>query len=127
MKVAGSGVEVLSQHTTLAGRKSVCILRRLHAIIKSFADHTGLLCTEGRAVETIGVRPYEVSIEAPLRRLQAFDVTFEELTELTGAFVPIAVLVLSLIESLLVLPRHLAPLPDPAQPAGNRAARFFPR
>ena len=41
------------------------------------------------------------------------------------AFVPIAVLVLSLIESLLVLPRHLAHLPDPALPAGNRAARFF--
>ena len=41
------------------------------------------------------------------------------------AFVPIAVLVLSLIESLLILPRHLAHLPDPGQPAGNRAARVL--
>ena len=41
------------------------------------------------------------------------------------AFVPICVLALSLIESLLVLPRHLAHLPDPGQPPGNRAARFF--
>ncbi len=41
------------------------------------------------------------------------------------AFVPISVLVLSLIESLLILPRHLSHLPDPAQPAGNRVARFF--
>ena len=41
------------------------------------------------------------------------------------AFVPIAVLILSLIESLLVLPRHLSHLPAPDQPAGNRVARFF--
>ena len=41
------------------------------------------------------------------------------------AFVPICVLVLSLIESLLILPRHLAHLPDPDQPAGNRAERFL--
>ena len=41
------------------------------------------------------------------------------------AFVPISVLVLSLIESLLILPRHLSHLPAPDQPAGNRVARFF--
>ena len=41
------------------------------------------------------------------------------------ALVPISVLVLSLIESLLVLPRHLSHLPDPDQPAGNRVVRFL--
>ena len=41
------------------------------------------------------------------------------------AFVPISVLILSLIESLLILPRHLSHLPDPTRPAGNRVARFF--
>ena len=41
------------------------------------------------------------------------------------AFVPISVLVLSLIESLLILPRHLSHLPDPDQPAGNRVVRFL--
>ena len=41
------------------------------------------------------------------------------------ALVPIAVLLLSLIESLLILPRHLAHLPDPAQRAGNRVTRLF--
>ena len=41
------------------------------------------------------------------------------------AFVPISVLILSLIESLLILPRHLSHLPAPDRPAGNRVARFF--
>ena len=37
----------------------------------------------------------------------------------------ICVLVFSLIESLLVLPRHLAHLPEPGEPAANRVERFF--
>ena len=36
-----------------------------------------------------------------------------------------AVLALSLVEALFVLPRHLAHLPDPGRPAGNRVERFF--
>lgn len=41
------------------------------------------------------------------------------------AIIPITVLVLSLIESLFILPRHLAHLPDPGKRPGNRVARFF--
>ena len=48
--------------------------------------------------------------------------------KLVGAIpvIVISVLALSLVESLLVLPRHLSHLPDPgAPPAGNPAARFL--
>lgn len=41
------------------------------------------------------------------------------------AIIPISVLLLSLIESLLILPRHLAHLPDPASRPRNRAARLL--
>ncbi|MBB3033742.1 efflux RND transporter permease subunit [Alteriqipengyuania lutimaris] len=41
--------------------------------------------------------------------------------------VVIAVLGLSLIEALYVLPHHLSTLPDPEHKAGNRVTRFFAR
>jgi multidrug efflux pump subunit AcrB len=90
-----------------------------------------------------GTRPQQAAIRGA-RRI-AVPVTFAILTTVTAftplLFVPgtlgkilaaipivvISVLVLSLVESLFILPYHLSHLPPPHQPAKNPVSRFFER